>query len=138
MNKQELDLLFCSLSAVSVFRAVIEKPAMKKLCEFLSHDDGDKFGKMKLYGEFVNSLSQYGFSFSDFLKKTVYEDENEYVIRTANSKEIPPCLENNAKRELDIFSSLTSLTPEILCSFAPKGAYIPSFINEETDFNRQY
>lgn len=138
MNKQELDLLFCSLSAVSVFRAVTEKPAMKTLCEFLSHDDNDKFGKMKLYGEFVNSLSQYGFSFSDFLKKSVYEDENEYVIRTANSKAIPQCLENNAKRELDIFSSLTSLTPDILCSFAPKGAYIPSFINEKTDFNAQY
>ena len=138
MNKQELDLLFCSLPAVSVFRAVTEKPAMKTLCKFISHDDKDMFGKMKLYGEFVNSLSQYGFSFSDFLKKSIYEDENEYVIRTANSKEIPPCLENNAKRELDIFSSLTSLTPEILCSFAPKGVYIPSFINEETDFNRQY
>ncbi len=138
MNKQELDLLFCSLPAVSVFRAVTEKPAMKTLCEFISHDDKDMFGKMKLYGEFVNSLSQYGFSFSDFLKKSIYEDENEYVIRTANSKEIPPCLENNAKRELDIFSSLTSLTPEILCSFAPKSVYIPSFINEETDFNRQY
>ena len=138
MNKQELDLLFCSLSAVSVFRAVTEKPAMKTLCEFISYDDNDMFGKMKLYGKFVNSLSQYGFSFSDFVKKSVYEDENEYVIRTANSKEIPPCLENNAKRELDIFSSLTSLTPEILCSFAPKNAYIPSFINEKTDFNAQY
>ena len=138
MNKQELDLLFCSLPAVSVFRAVTDKPALKTLCEFISHDDKDMFGKMKLYGEFVNSLSQYGFSFSDFLKKSIYEDENEYVIRTANSKEIPPCLENNAKRELDIFSSLTSLTPEILCSFAPKSVYIPSFINEETDFNRQY
>ena len=138
MNKQELDLLLCSLSAVSVFRTITDKPAIKTLCEFLSHDDNDKFGKMKLYGEFVNSLSQYGFSFSDFLKKAVYEDENEYVIRTANSKKIPPCLENNAKRELDIFSSLTSLTPEILCSFAPDGVYIPSFINEKTDFNRQY
>ncbi len=138
MNKQELDLLLYSLSAVSVFRSVIEKPSLKKLCEFLSHDDKDTFGKMKLYGDFVNSLSLYGFSFSEFLKKAVYEDENEYVVRTANLKEIPPCIEYNAKKELDIFSCLTSVTPEMLCTFVPEGVYVPSFINEKTDFNAQY
>lgn len=138
MNTEEIKTLFSSLSAVSVFRNTLCRPAMKALMSFASQSEEDLYKKMYLYGEFVNSLSDYGFSLSDMIKKAVFEDENEYVVRYANKQEIPQCLRDNALRELDIFSALTRLTPECLCAFAPKGAYIPSFTNDATDMASQY
>lgn len=138
MNTEEIKTLFSSLSAVSVFRSTLGCPAMKALMNFVFQSEEDLYKKMYLYGEFVNSLSDYGFSLSDMIKKAVFEDENEYVVRYANKQEIPQCLRDNALRELDIFSALTRLTPECLCAFAPKGAYIPSFTNDATDMASQY
>lgn len=138
MNTEEIKTLFSSLSAVSVFRNTLGCPAMKALMSFAFQSEEDLYKKMYLYGEFVNSLSDYGFSLSDMIKKAVFEDENEYVVRYANKQEIPQCLRDNTLRELDIFSALTRLTPECLCAFAPKGAYIPSFTNDATDMASQY
>lgn len=138
MTTEEIKTLFSSLGAVSVFRSVLSRPAMKALMDFAVQSEEDLYKKMYLYGEFVNSLSDYGFSLSDMIKKAVFEDENEYVVRYANKRDIPQCLRDNALRELDIFSSLTHLTPEALCPFAQNGLYIPSFMNEETDIKSEY
>lgn len=138
MTTEEVKILFSSLGAVSVFRNVLSRPAMKALLSFAFQSDGDIYKKMYLYGEFVNSLSDYGFSLSDMIKKAVFEDENEYVVRYANKRDIPQCLKDNALRELDIFSALTRITPRDICAFAPKDAYVPSFTNEETDIKSEY
>lgn len=138
MTDNQLKTLFSSLGALSVFRNILQKPTMKSLLAFASQSDTQPDKKMYLYGEFVNSLSGYGFSLSQFLKQSVFEDENEYVVRFANKEDIPQCLKDNALRELDIFSFLTRLTPEIMCQFAADGVYVPSFINDKTDFRAEY
>ena len=68
MTKQELKQLACELSAVSVFRAVLQKKEMQALLSFLKCD-GPAWEQMDRLGAFVYSLADSGYCFSDFLPK---------------------------------------------------------------------
>ena len=137
MTEQQQKNLACELSALSVFRSILKTDTMSAFIAFLSTDCG-KQKKLELFGEFVYSLSNYNYCFSDFLCRTVYEDENKYIISTAQNSEIPSVLANNAKAELELFSRLTELTAEELCEILNFGGYIPHFENHRVDFVKTY
>lgn len=137
MTEQQQKNLACELSALSVFRSILKTDTMSAFIAFLSTDCG-KQKKLELFGEFVYSLSNYNYCFSDFLCRTVYEDENKYIISTAQNSEIPSVLANNAKAELELFSRLTELTAEELCETLNFGGYIPHFENHRVDFVKTY
>ncbi len=135
MTEQEARSLACSLSAVSVFRKVILTETMSAFLSLLS--EGDVCKKARLFGNFVYSLQEDGYCFSDFLCRAIYTDENAYIVGTAQKKEISAALEENATKELLLFSSLTRLSPKDLfptCDFT----YLPRFENRFVDFVTTY
>ncbi len=136
MKKTDLKLLANSLSALSVFRGVLSKKEMTAFLNFLRSED--IYEKLSFYGEFVSLLGAYGNSFSAFLKRAVCEDENTYITSVAKNKEVSASLKRNAQKELDIFSQLTELTPEILFEGGDYKGYIPAFENEKVDFSAVY
>ena len=69
----DLKLLSCRISALSVFRGILDKKEMQSFLGFLKADDICL--KLSYYGEFINTLGIHGGSFSAFLKKAVCEDE---------------------------------------------------------------
>ena len=137
MTEQEKRKLACELSALSVFRGVLTYETMRVLIEFLS-TDGDVQKKLELFGRFVYSLSDDRYCFSDFLCRTVYSDENRYIVSAAQKSEIPPCLRQNAQKELELFSQLTALDSDSLCGSLGYDGYIPRFENRKTDFVKSY
>lgn len=137
MTEQEEKRLACELSALSVFRGILKYDTMNAFIGLLS-TDGGKQEKLRLFGEFVYSLSEDNYCFSDFLCRGVYSDENRYIISAAQKTEIPQSLENNAKRELQIFSRLTELDANDLCGDLDFDGYIPQFGNIKTDFTKTY
>ena len=137
MTEQEEKRLACELSALSVFRGILKYDTMNAFIGLLS-TDGGKQEKLRLFGEFVYSLSEDNYCFSDFLCRAVFSDENRYIISAAQKTEIPQSLRYNAKRELEIFSRLTELDENDLCKNLSFDGYIPQFDNKKTDFVKIY
>lgn len=137
MTEQEEKRLACELSALSVFRGILKYDTMNAFIGLLS-TDGGKQEKLRLFGEFVYSLSEDNYCFSDFLCRAVFSDENRYIISAAQKTEIPQSLGYNAKRELEIFSRLTELDENDLCGNLSFDGYIPQFDNKKTDFVKIY
>ena len=137
MTEQEEKRLACELSALSVFRGILKYDTMSAFIGLLS-TDGGKQEKLRLFGEFVYSLSEDNYCFSDFLCRAVFSDENRYIISAAQKTEIPQSLRYNAKRELEIFSRLTELDANDLCGNLSFDGYIPQFDNKKTDFVKIY
>lgn len=137
MTEQNLKDLACELSSLSVFRGTLN---LKPMAAFLSYlnCEGCTREKMELFGQFVYSLADDHYSFSDFLQRAVYEDENKYIIGTAQKKRIPGVLEANAKAELALFSRLTRLSADALCESIGYSGYIPQFENVPVDFETTY
>ncbi len=135
MTEQEARGLACSLSAVCVFRRVILTDAMTALIALLS--EGDETKKTSLFGEFVYSLRDDGYSLSDFLCRAIYTDENAYIVGTAQKKTLSPALVQNAEEELRLFSALTKLSNK---DFFPSSdfSYLPQFENRYVDFPTTY
>mgnify|MGYP002534584870 CR=1 FL=1 len=128
--------LICNILAFNVFRDILSKAPMAALLKFLNCD-GDICGKSALYGEFVASLAEYNNSLSEFLRISVCESENRYIVLRSQGKEIPPSLEENCKKELAVLTSLTRLKSAEICDF-PENIYVPQFENSYIDFEKMY
>lgn len=135
MTQQEKTKLACELSALSVFRGIGKLEAMDALIRFLDCQ-GSTREKMAAYGGFVAALAEDGYSFSDFLCRAVYEDENPYVIAAAKKSPMPQVLERNARAELSLLSRLTALDSRSLCGGFE--GYVPEFDNTPTDLLENY
>ena len=132
----DLKLLSCRISALSVFRGILDKKEMSTFLAFLKADDLCQ--KLSFYGEFINSLGTHAGSFSAFLKKAVCEDENIYIKSVAKNKEVSASIKANAEKELELFSTLTEITPASLFEGISYDGYIPEFENEKVDFSAVY
>ena len=132
----DLKLLSCRISALSVFRGILDKKEMRAFLDFLKAED--LYQKMSFYGEFINSLGIHAGSFSAFLTKAVCEDENIYIKSVAKNKEVSASIKANAEKELELFSALTEITPASLFDGISYDGYIPEFENEKVDFSAVY
>ncbi len=136
MDTNQKKNLICNISAFNVFRDILSKAPMAALLKFLNCD-GDICGKSALYGEFVASLAEYNNSLSEFLRISVCESENRYIVLRSQGKEIPPSLEENCKKELAVLTSLTMLKSAEICDF-PENIYAPQFENSYINFEKMY
>lgn len=132
----DLKLLSCRISALSVFRGILDKKEMRAFLDFLKADDICQ--KLSFYGEFINTLGIHGGSFSTFLKKAVCEDENIYIKSVAKNKEVSSSIKANAEKELELFTALTELSTALLFEGVAYDGYIPEFENEKVDFPAVY
>ena len=141
MTELEYQNLACALSALTVFRGILKLPPMDALLRFLRNTEGERAG-MELYGAFVYSLASDNYSLSSFLKRAVFADENACAVAAGRQKKgkggIPAVLRDNMSAELELFSTLTHLTPEDLCSPPTYRGYIPKFANTPVDFPSAY
>ncbi len=136
MDTNQKKNLICNISAFNVFRDILSKAPMAALLKFLNCD-GDICGKSALYGELVASLAEYNNSLSEFLRISVCESENRYIVLRSQGKEIPPSLKENCKKELAVLTSLTMLKSAEICDF-PENIYAPQFENSYIDFEKMY
>ncbi len=136
MDTNQKKNLICNISTFNVFRDILSKAPTAALLKFLNCN-GDICEKSALYGEFVASLAEYNNSLSEFLRISVCESENRYIVLKSQGKEIPPSLEENCKKELAVLTSLTILKSAEICDF-PENIYAPQFENSYIDFEKMY
>lgn len=137
MTEQEKINLACELSGLSVFRGVLKTETVSSLVAFLCAGE-DPVAQADRFGAFVSSLAGDGFSFSDFLRRAVYTDENRYITDTVQGRRIPRVLAENAAAELALFSRLSRIGAESLTPLLPDGGYVPRFTSEPVDFVSEY
>lgn len=137
MINPEINKIAYELLSLCVFRGIISKPQMKAFLSFLTCD-GTDFEMLERYGNFVYTLAYYDYSFSEFLKQAVFEDENKYILGLAQGRELPQIITDNAVSELSLFCKLTEILPSDLFEQKEKYGYIPKFENEKTDFVKLY
>lgn len=137
MTEQQLKSLACEISSLSVFRGILKTETMTALLRFLSCGESVR-ERMRLFGEFVYSLADSNYNFSEFLCRAVYEDENRYITGTAQKAELPAALTANANAELELFTRLTELKAEDLCEPLGYNGHIPQFGNSRVDFAATY
>lgn len=137
MTEQDLKNLACELSALSVFRGILKTKTMSAFIAFLNTKER-KQKRLELFGEFVYSLREDNYCFSDFLCRTVYADENKYIVNAAQNSEIPIVLKENAEAELKLFSKLTHLDSKDICASMNFDGYIPQFSNNAVNFEQMY
>lgn len=137
MTEQQKKLLACELNALCVFRGLLKTKPIATLIGFLQSSENVQT-QSELFGEFVYSLSYDNYSFSNFLRRSIFADENRYVVSVAKNKNIPNSLLNNVNSELQIFSRLTRLSAKDLFEDIEYDGYIPSFENSEIDFVTVY
>lgn len=137
MTEQQRKNLACKLSAVCVFRNVIKSKPINTLIEFLCCENSEQ-KQLALFGEFVYLLSEYNYSFSEFLCHQIFTDENKYIISVAQNSDISDKITKNVNSELDIFSYLTSLSAKDFLDVSDYCDYIPQFENSYIDFKTEY
>lgn len=137
MSGLNLNTVKYELSSLTVFRNILKTKVLSSFMDFLKCETG-LVDKLNFYAEFVSELNADTGSFSDFLKKAVCEDENIYVTRYASNNPIAQSIVDNTECELEILSSLTTLSLEDISGYLSYGGYLPQFINEPTDFKEFY
>jgi hypothetical protein len=136
MNKQQRQKIGYDLLALSVFRNILNTKTIQSFVSFLT--EKEILQKIKFFGEFVYSLADYDYSFSNFLCNAVLTDENKYILSVAQKKDISKSLLENTLNELNLFSNLSKITTEDLFSGIDFKGYVPKFENTKTDFKKLY
>ena len=116
------------LQSLAVFRGILKNETVGKLLDFLAEPSADS------YGDFVGSLYVHGDSLTDFLIETVTEDENPYLKRLAEFREVPANIDEAARNELAFLQRLSRLTPEEAWAAAGNGSPPARWSVSEKDF----
>lgn len=126
-----------SLASVTVFKNVTGSDVVKKLISFLECE-GETVKRVELYSAFVSSLYENGCDLSKYIRRRLFEDENEYVILASQNKEIHPCMEKAVKEELKIFTALSKVSFDTFRKSIDFEGYLPEFENTVFDFEKEY
>lgn len=120
------------LQSLAVFRGILHEKTVSKLLKFLISPSAES------YGDFVSGLYEHGDSLTDFLIEAVAEDENPYIKRISERREVPPEIDGAARRELAFLQKLSQLTSEEAWAAVGTGEPFSRWSVYEADFLEIY
>lgn len=132
MSKSRITELIPRLSALCVFRGLLEKPLLKALRDFASTTE-----RVDAYSRFVCEIYRAGGDLTDCVSQMVFEDENVYVTAVAAKKAIHPAVGASVERELETLSMLASLAPSDFSALLGDLA-VAGFSSREIDLTVEY
>lgn len=120
------------LRSLAVFRGILREETVSKLLKFLISPSSES------YGDFVSGLYEHGDSLTDFLIEAVAEDENPYIKRISERREVPAEIDGAVRRELDFLQKLSQLTSEEAWAAVGTGEPFSRWSVHEADFLEIY
>ncbi len=133
--------LYMGLQALSVFRALLDDPVIAALARFLAAlENGGTEAQVSSYAAFVASLyATENRTLAGYIQHTVNNDENAYIRMIGRGAQPWPEMEENVRRELEVFQAAADLTPEALCREIPGWTgYLPVFPVKSLDIPASY
>lgn len=125
------------LSALTVFRGILDDPVMARLKKLLDTDS--KSGDfISLYSDFVSELFKTTDNFTEYLLSLVLENENPYMLKMAEEGASGEILRRCAEKELLILQELSRLTSADVCDGLDYDGYLSEWAVSERDFTEIY
>ncbi|RGB68776.1 MULTISPECIES: ATP-binding protein [Oscillospiraceae] len=115
MMNDPQQLLF-SLRSMTVYRGLLQDPAVKSLLQLLDSRECPPAQAAKSYGDLFCTLTKAGMSLSDYLYEQVVYDDNLYTRLCAGNKPVPEALLAAARHDLSAIGSLAYLGAQELKS----------------------
>lgn len=120
------------LQSLAVFRGILAEETVAKLLNLLKTPTADS------YGDFVGSLYTHGDSLTDFLIEVITEDENPYMKRIAECREVPAHIDAAARNELEFLQYLSRLTSDEVWSAIADDKPFAGWSTCDADFLKIY
>lgn len=131
-----LNKIYSGLCAVSVFSKVFEKDLFRYFFDYCHSNTTDE--KMTAYSRFVGEIYQNGGNLTDYVKTSIFEDENIYVKNIAAGVEINKNICDALKHELHILSKFASVTTKEFRNDFQGVDYVPAFDSRAIDLEAEY
>ncbi|MDY2847477.1 MAG: DUF815 domain-containing protein [Oscillospiraceae bacterium] len=125
------------LSALTVFRGILDDPVMARLKKLLD-TDSKTTDFISLYSDFVSELFKTTDNFTEYLLSLVLENENPYMLKMAEEGASGEILRRCAEKELLILQELSRLTSADVCDGLDYDGYLSEWAVSERDFSEIY
>ncbi len=137
---KKLAQLSSRLNTLTVFRPILEDPAIKKLKDLLwlcgYGEDVNEI--ISLYSDFVAHLYQKNPDLSEYLWEILTETDNLYVENYNKKGQVPPPIQEALQEELTLLNKVAQLTPEEIKSAIGYHEYLPTWQTRTKDIVEEY
>lgn len=132
------EMLSRELDSLAIFRNVLRDPVMVKMRRLIDAPAGDHRKLIKRYADFAAELYTHTINFSEYVLKTVFEDENVFIVQSARGDNIDPYILEAAENELLILQRFSQLSPEDFAEESELGIELPKWRTCAIDFLAEY
>ena len=132
------EMLSRELDSLAIFRNVLRDPVMVKMRRLIDAPAGDHRKLIKRYADFAAELYNHTINFSEYVLKTVFEDENVFIVQSARGDNIDPYIMEAAENELLILQRFSQLSPEDFAEESELGIELPKWRTCAIDFLAEY
>ena len=135
----DLKELSLALDSSAVFANVVKNEViaeMKKLLELIGK--GSDSDIIRQYSAFTRALYSHTVNFSEYILKTVFEDENIFIVRKGQGKQLDEIILEAVKNELLTFQKLSRITPDDIAEYIHYSGFLPKWKTCEIDFLEEY
>ncbi len=130
---KELETIKNGLSALTVFRSLLDDAVISALYEYL------KKPSVSLYAEFVSVLYKAnGGNISEYIKEICENSSNPYVKIISGGKAVPKYMKDSVLEELKVLSTVSNITPKTLTAPLQYGGFLPEFESSDFDLVAHY
>ena len=137
--KNSLQELHYRLNSLVIFRDVMNCSTIQSLERLLeSLEDNDTLKQLKAYSDFVSNLYRHHNDISSYILTLILEDENIYIIRTANRLEISKKMEECLFSELESLQMIAEMTSSQVKKEIAYDGFLPDWDNTYYDFKKEY
>lgn len=130
--------LDCGMGSLVVFRNLLSNEIIQELWRQFEDKPDDTALNVYNYSEFVSKLYQQNVNLSEYVLKTVLEDENFYIIGKAQGKAFDPYIEKTVENELKILQEFSQITAEEFKAEIGYEGFLPMWRTSEIDFAEEY
>ncbi|HBB18871.1 MAG TPA: hypothetical protein DCZ62_00370 [Ruminococcus sp.] len=131
-------MLSRELDSIAIFRNVLKDPVLVKMRALIGAPTGDPRKLIRRYSAFVAELYKHTVNFSEYVLRTVFEDENIFIIQSAKGENIDPYILEAAENELLILQRFSQLSPSDFNDETGIGVDLPKWRTCQIDFLAEY
>ena len=132
------EMLSRELDSIAIFRNVLKDPVLVKMRALIGAPTGDPRKLIRRYSAFVAELYKHTVNFSEYVLRTVFEDENIFIIQSAKVENIDPYILEAAENELLILQRFSQLSPSDFNDETGIGVDLPKWRTCQIDFLAEY
>jgi predicted AAA+ superfamily ATPase len=135
INLQDLNI---KLHSLVIFRNLLKDKVIIHLQELLSCDTENTIEQVSRYSAFASALLEERENLTDYILSKVLEDENVYVLRSAEGLKVDGAIEESLRYELKVLEQVSRLTAKDLRRAINYHGFLASWNTSSLDFTAIY